>query len=305
MSVLRRALFVAALVAAPIVALAQQADSGSKMTAEKFEASLNWREGDVVLGNGLATVHLPVAYRYLGPGDAERVLTAWGNLPGQKTLGMIFPAGMHALEEGTWAVVVQYDEDGHVDDSDAAKIDYTSLLENMKKETEERNAERKKQGVATATLVGWAAPPAYDGNTHKLRWAKELAFAGEDEHTINWDIRVLGARGVLDLDAVGSKSQLATLQAGTGDVLGFVDFNQGHRYADYKPGVDRKAEYGIAALVAGGLLAKAGFFKVLLGALIAMKKLLIVAAAGIAGFFRKLFGRKEQHPTPAAPPAAS
>lgn len=300
MAVLRRALFVALLVVAPIVALAQQPDSASKMTAEQFEASLDWRQGDIVLKDGLATVHLPPAYRYLGPEDAERVLSAWGNLPGQKTLGMIFPAGMGAIEDGTWAVVVQYDEDGHVDDSDAAKIDYTSLLEDMTRGTEERNAERKKHGVPTATLVGWAAPPTYDGTTHKLRWAKELAFAGEDEHTINWDIRVLGARGVLDLDAVGSKSQLETLQAGMGDVLGFVEFNEGHRYADYKPGVDRKAEYGIAALVAGGLLAKAGFFKVLLGALIAMKKLLIVAVAGIAGYIRKLFGKKQQT-APAAP----
>ena len=304
MSIFRRALVAAALIAAPGVAVAQQSDTTS-MTAEQFEASLKWQTGDVVLQNGLATVHLPANYRYLGPEDAERVLTAWGNLPGQKTLGMIFPADMSPVKEGTWAVVVQYDEDGHVDDSDAAKIDYKSLLEQMKESGEELNKERKKQGVATATLIGWAAPPLYDSSTHKLRWAKEIAFSGEDEPTINWDIRVLGARGVLDLDAVGSKSQLATLEAGMDEVLGFVEFNQGHRYADYKPGVDRKAEYGIAALVAGGLLAKAGFFKVLLAGLLAMKKLLIVAVAGIAGFFKKLFGKKQQDPAPAAPPAAS
>src|SRR3989449_2653188 len=34
------------------------------------------------------------------------------------------------------------------------------------------------------------------------------------------------------------------------------------RYADFIPGTDKVAEYGIAALIAGGLAAKAGLFKV-------------------------------------------
>ena len=293
MSILRRALFVAALVAAPGVALSQEADSAS-MTAEEFTASLKWQTGDVVLKNGLATVHLPEHYRYLGPEDADRVLTVWGNEPGQKTLGMIFPAAHGPLDDGSWGVVIQYDEDGHVDDGDAKTIDYNALLKDMKEGTEEHNAELKKQGLATATLVGWAAPPTYDESSHKLRWAKELSFSGQDEHTINWDIRVLGARGVLDLDAIGSKSQLPTLEAGMDEILGFVEFNQGHRYADYNPAVDHKAEYGIAALVAGGLLTKAGFFKVLLAGILAMKKLIIVALAGLAGFLKKLFGKKQE-----------
>jgi uncharacterized membrane-anchored protein len=300
-SIVRRILALAALVALPGLAVAQQ-EEGPEMTKEQFEASLKWQTGDVVLKNGLATVHLPANYRYLPPEDAERVLTVWGNLPGRETLGMIFEAKTSPVEDGAWGVVIQYDEDGHVDDADAAKIDYTQLLADMKKGTDERNVEREKAGVPTATLVGWAAPPFYDDTAHKLRWAKELAFSGEDEHTINWDIRVLGARGVLDLDAVGAKSQLETLESGMDDVLSFVEFNQGHRYADYNPSVDHKAEYGIAALVAGGLIAKSGLLKVILAALLAMKKLVIVAIAGLAGFIRKLFGKKEQT-APATPNA--
>src|SRR2546426_2131137 len=34
--------------------------------------------------------------------------------------------------------------------------------------------------------------------------------------------------------------------------------NEGHRYADFVPGTDKVAEYGIAALIAGGVAAKAG-----------------------------------------------
>jgi uncharacterized membrane-anchored protein len=84
------------------------------------------------------------------------------------------------------------------------------------------------------------------------------------------------------------------------NVITFVEFNEGHRYADFIPGTDKVAEYGIAALIAGGIAAKAGLFKVLLGVLIAAKKLVIVAVVAIAAFLRKLFGRKSEGPTPAA-----
>ncbi|HEX2780125.1 MAG TPA: DUF2167 domain-containing protein [Gemmatimonadaceae bacterium] len=302
-SLTRRLLIAASLTLLPAVLVAQQQES-SDITAEQFTASLTWQNGDVVLKNGLATLHLPEGYRYLGPEDAERVLTAWGNLPGTKVLGMIFPASMSPVDDGAWGVVVDYDEDGHVDDADAASIDYKQLLKEMQEGAESRNAERRKQGVPTATLVGWASPPFYDDTAHKLHWARELKFSGEEENTINWDIRVLGARGVLDLNAVGAKSQLETLEAGMDDIIRFVDFNPGHRYADYNPSVDHKAEYGIAALVAGGLVAKSGILKVILAALLAMKKLVIIAIAGIAGFIKKLFGRKTE-PATATPNAAS
>ncbi len=52
------------------------------------------------------------------------------------------------------------------------------------------------------------------------------------------------------------------------------------------------AEYGIAALIAGGLAAKAGLFKVLIGALIALKKFIALGLVAAAAFLRRLFGRK-------------
>src|SRR4029077_20327257 len=78
----------------------------------------------------------------------------------------------------------------------------------------------------------------------------------------------------------------------TGRVIGFVEFNGGHRYADFIPGTDKVAAYGIAALIAGGLAAKAGLFKVLLGALVALKKVIVMGFVAAAAFLRKLFGRK-------------
>ena len=87
------------------------------------------------------------------------------------------------------------------------------LLAEMKKDVLEANPERKKAGYGTVELVGWAAPPDYDQNAKKLYWAKELRFEGGGETTLNYNIRALGRRGVLVLNAVvASKSQLAVVE---------------------------------------------------------------------------------------------
>ncbi len=56
------------------------------------------------------------------------------------------------------------------------------------------------------------------------------------------------------------------------------------------------AEYGIAALIAGGIAAKAGFFKLLLAGIIALKKLIVVALVAIGAFFKRIFGKKKEAP---------
>jgi uncharacterized membrane-anchored protein len=214
---------------------------------------------------------------------------------------MLFPAEIGPASPESWGVVITYDEDGYVKDDEAASINYNDLLKQMQDGTREGNQERIKQGYDAIELVGWAAPPHYDKAAHKLYWAKELSFAGAPEHTLNYDIRALGRRGVLSLNAVASIGQLQAIEKDMRQVLGFVTFNEGHRYSDYVPGADKVAAYGIGALITGGILAKAGFFKLLLGALIAGKKFVILALAALGAFLKKLFsGRKKEEAEPSA-----
>jgi uncharacterized membrane-anchored protein len=104
---------------------------------------------------------------------------------------------------------------------------------------------------------------------------------------------------VLSLNAVASMGQLQMIEKDMREVLGFVEFNEGHRYGDYVAGVDKVAVYGIGGLIAGKVLAKAGLFKLLLSALVAGKKFAIVALAALAAFLRNLFwGRKKEQEAP-------
>lgn len=286
-----RILLTSLLALATLAALADE--PAPRMTREQFEATLKYQHGVVALPKGIATLKIPDGFRYLAPEDAQRILEqAWGNPHGDGTLGMLFPSDVSPLEAHGWGVVITYDEDGHVSDEDADGIDYDKLMKDMQEGTTTANAERAKQGQEPVELVGWAARPYYDKAAKKLHWAKELRVPNAHENTLNYNIRILGRKGVLVLNAVAGMSQLSTIQTRMQDVLAFTEFSPGYGYADFDASIDKTATYGLAALVAGGIAAKAGLFAKLFALLIAFKKVLIVAVVGLFAGLRKLFGRK-------------
>jgi uncharacterized membrane-anchored protein len=266
---------------------------------KQLAQSLHYRQGQIKIQDGLAMLDVPTNFNYLDAQDAKTVLVKfWGNPPAlaEKTLGLLIPAGMNPLKRGCWVVTISYVNDGYVKDGDANKINYDDLMKQMQKDADENNKARKEKGYPTVQLIGWATPPHYDAATHKLYWAKEVKFEDQDENTLNYDIRILGRRGVLVLTAVSSMDQLPEIEKETPGILGMVDFNQGNRYADFDPKIDKVATYGIAALVAGGIAAKLGLFKLLLAGLLAAKKFVIIAFVAIAAWFKRIFGRQKTPP---------
>ncbi|HEX5110286.1 MAG TPA: DUF2167 domain-containing protein [Vicinamibacterales bacterium] len=286
-----------ALAASVVHAQGPSESTQEESAKEAFEARLGYQTGTVTLKGGMATIRLPESFRFIGPEGSRRLLTeAWGNPPGSAddVLGMLIPSEVSPLSDEGWGVVITYDEDGYVDDKDAAGLDYTKLLKEMQEATVESNEERKKQGFETVTLVGWAEPPSYDPGAHKMYWAKDLVFGDEGEHTLNYNIRILGRRGVLVLNAVSDMDRLASIRSESQNLLAAVEFNEGHRYTDFLPGKDKAAAYGIAGLVVGATAAKAGFFKVLWLGLLAFKKAILVALVAAAAAAKRFFGGAEK-----------
>jgi uncharacterized membrane-anchored protein len=161
----------------------------------------------------------------------------------------------------------------------------------MQEGSKQASAERVKNGYPSIELVGWAKPPRYDKETHKFYWAKEIKFGDSgDENTLNYNLRILGRRGILILNVVSGMPQFPQVEKATPELLEMVDFNAGHRYADYTPGTDKLATYGLAALVAGGIAAKTGLIKGLFLALLAMKKFVIIGVIAVVAFVKKLLG---------------
>ncbi|MBY5993695.1 DUF2167 domain-containing protein [Ferrimonas balearica] len=251
-------------------------------------APLSPQQGSVQIAQGRVQLEVPEQYYYFSPDDAEAILVEiWGNVPGtgSETLGLLMPADLDPLEDASWAATLYYVHDGHVKDDDAASIDYDELLVQMKEETAQSSQLRVEQGYDAMELIGWATRPYYDAESRKLHWAKELQFARSEGRTLNYDIRILGREGFLQMGFIATMDQLAQLQSEIPGVLALANFTPNNRYADFDPDLDNVAAYGIGGLIAGKALAKTGVFAAIL---MILKKFWFVIAAAIWGLFKAL-----------------
>lgn len=244
---------------------------------------------EIDIKNGLATLQVPGGYKFLDAEQSKRVLTdIWGNPPSDDTLGLLFKVeGNPVGDDMSYAVEITYSDEGHIEDDDAKDIDYDDLLEEMQNDSDEINEERIKLGYEAIEFVGWASPPFYDEDSKKLHWARELKFGESELNTLNYNIRVLGREGYLNLNVIGDMDVLPDVKHDVNQIISSVSFNEGNTYADFDSSIDKVAAYGIGGLIAGKVLAKAGAFAFLLK----FWKIIALAAAGFfTAFKKKIFG---------------
>lgn len=287
---MKRHFILTALAATLSLGLAQKTAQPDPATIER---GLHFQTGIIPLENGQVMLDTGSTLRYLGPEGARTVIVdLWGNPAGQAddVLGMIFPVAVGPTAENGWGVVITRSKDGHVSDDDAAGTDYAQIMRDMRSGVQDENAEREKAGYQAIDLIGWADPPRYDAATHKMYWAKELAFQGETDHTLNYAVRILGRDSVLQLNAVGGMNLLPQVRTDMQSVLKQVSFTPGQRYEDYNPGTDKLAGYGVAALVGGVAAKKLGL---LAGGLLLFKKFWFLLIAGFGAIARRFAGRRE------------
>lgn len=112
-------------------------------------------------------------------------------------------------------IIVSYEDNGHVEDDDAVSIDFEEMMKAIQDDADAMNDARREAGYGTMDIIGWAESPHYDSTTNKSYWAKDPVFEGEEEHTLNYEVRVLGRTGVLSMNAVVSLTDLDKVRAGS------------------------------------------------------------------------------------------
>ena len=262
---------------------------------QRLVESFDYRQGAIALPGTGVELRVPESFYFLAAEDARRVLVdAWHNPPAmaERVLGMIFHASSTPADD-TWGAVITYDDDGYVSDEDASGIDYAELLKNMQEGTVRSSEARVKEGYPSIRLIGWASPPFYDKATAKLHWAKELEFDGQDKHTLNYFVRALGRRGVLNVNFVAGMDQLPEIRSVIPSVLAMPEFTQGSKYADYVPSTDKVAAYGIGGLIAGGIAQKLGLFALAVAFLKKGWILIFLALGGAWKALGRFFSRKQ------------
>lgn len=259
---------------------------------DKIDKSFHYESGKITLTEGNGILNVPKGFKFLNAEQTQNVLTnLWGNPEDKSILGSLVPDGKGVTHSDSWMFVISYQGDGYVKDDDADDIDYDDLLKTMKEDVATANAERKNAGYPEVQLIGWASKPFYDNNLKVLHWAKELQFGQDKEHTLNYDLRVLGRKGMYNISAVAGVNQLAEVKASIPGIIKSVEFNDGHKYLDFDADTDTVAAWTIGGLVAGKVLAKVGFFAILakFG-----KFIVIGIIAAFAAVKKFLFGDKDQ-----------
>ena len=252
---------------------------------------------------GKATLHLPSGYMFVPQAEAAKFSQALGNSNTERLVGIV------ASESGSpWLAYLEYFDDGHVNDDDAKTWSADDMLNSLKEGTEAQNATRQERGFPPLEVKGWIEQPSYDAATHRLVWSalvkrkNDPAAAG----SANYNTYALGREGHFELNLVTDASKIEDFKSDAKVLLASLDFDKGHRYADYEASTDRLAAYGLAALVGGVAAKKLGFIAVILAFLAKFAKVLGVAAIGIyAGAKRFLSGRGTPPAAPAEPQTAN
>ena len=87
------------------------------------------------------------------------------------------------------------------------------------------------------------------------------------------------------MNAIATMPNLPLVETDMPQVLNIVEFNDGYAYNDFNPDMDNVAAWSIGGLVAGKVLAKVGFFAMI----VKFWKVIALAVAGAAGTFWKKF----------------
>lgn len=276
----------------PVAATASARDQAA------FVKTLHKQTGDVTIPAANAVLHLGGKYYFLGPDEAKKVLVdLWGNPPSSvgDVLGLVMPADKTVLEN-SWGAVITWDDSGYVTDDDADSADYDKIMADMKEGEGAVNAERQKAGYPAMNVIGWAQPPSYDKAAHSLIWARNFQIFGESTQSLNYDVRLLGRKGVLSMNMLWDMPHLAEVRAAAQDFGKVATFAPGSTYAEYNSGTDKTAGYGLAGLVGLGVgVAVAKKFGLLAILLLGLKKGFIVIPLIFAAGWKKikgLFGRK-------------
>ncbi|MES2981369.1 MAG: DUF2167 domain-containing protein [Verrucomicrobiota bacterium] len=246
-----------------------------------FMQSLSWKtEGKGSLGSR-AEIAIPEGYRFLGAGDSSKLMKYYGNLSDGSELGFLSPNEME------WFAVFEFDDVGYVKDDEKDKLDADEILKQLQEGQKLANEELTRQGHPTLNVLGWHTPPNYNPETKNLEWAIRLS-SSDGGQVLNYNTKLLGRRGVMEVVLVCSEEQLPTVIPHYQSMLKGFSYKKEESYAAFTKG-DKIAEYGLVGLIAGGGLlvaAKAGW-------LAKFGKFIVIGLVAIGAFFKRLISGKK------------
>jgi uncharacterized membrane-anchored protein len=236
---------------------------------------------------------VPAGYLFTGKTGTNKWAVATSGREDAEARGLINSA------DGRWMVLFTYEETGHIKEDDKDDLDAGDLLDSYKEGQEQANEFRQQNGIEPIFIDGWEQQPAYNEQVKSLEWVI-TAHSPTSARIVNFNTRLLGRTGVTSAVLMyGDDVQLKDIIGDFRALMSGFTFKDGQRYSEFRDG-DKLAEYGLAALVAGGgvalaaktgLLAKLGLVLAKGGKAIILG--IVAVGAGIANFVKRIFGKKD------------
>ncbi|MBR6981773.1 MAG: DUF2167 domain-containing protein [Prevotella sp.] len=250
------------------------------------------RTGDIDFPVCHAHVTVPQGFVFMDIEQTKKLLVDyWGNPEDrmEDVIGSLVPASCEAFYQIAVAYIISYENCGYIKDDDASSIDYDELMKQIQKASAEANESLPVE--QRLTIKGWAVTPQYLKSSHTLIWAKTVGSV--DGESVNYDMRILGKDGLVSLNAVADPTALDEIVSTGSMMMNSVTFDNGYAYSDFDPKRDRISDWTIGGLIAGGVLAKTGFFAKLGVLLVKFWKLIAVAVIAIGASIKKIFKKRD------------
>jgi len=250
------------LVIATLFSCAIRANTGDSLRTG--QQTLQYQYGVVPIANGIAQLTIPTGFKFLNAAQSRYIISeVWHQSPQPDLAGMLFPQSGDPLNKNFYAVIINYEPRGFVRDIDAGKIDYNKVLQNLQRDEDDDNAERKAMGYPAMHLISWVQKPVYDKSFNELYWAKEMQVANNNAHIVSYNIRVLGRNGIITMSAEGSMDDQALLNSDMAKVQHMASFTNGNRYTDFDIHTDKVAAWTIGTLITGKIVNNTRIFALL------------------------------------------
>lgn len=257
-----------------------------------FKAMYSFQDGPVVGDLGEATIKVPAGSMFTGKAGTNKWNLQSAGREDDASRGLITSA------DGRWMLLFTYDDTGHIPDDEKDDLDADDMIESYQEGQKSANEARQAQGIEPIFIDGWEQAPAYNDKEKVLEWALK-AHSPSSARIVNFNTRLLGRTGVMSAILMyGDDVQLKDIITDYRTLLAGFAFKNGQNYSEFRKG-DKLAEYGLAALVAGGGVAVAAKTGLLakLGLIFAKGGKAIVIAiaalgAGIASRLKRFFGDK-------------
>jgi uncharacterized membrane-anchored protein len=208
------------------------------------QAQVQWTSGpaDASLG-ALVDIKIPKGYRFTDVTGATMLL---GRMNNPVPAGLV---GILAPESGQWWAVLEYRDNGYLQDAAKTGLDTKAILKTVSDRAQRQNEGRRIHNLPLITSVDWALAPAFDANTHTLEWA--VLAKTQSGQVVNHTMRLLGRQGLLDATVVEPYQAQAALDLiSLKDLMKNISFKSGQRYTDYQAG-DKISHIGLAGLIGG------------------------------------------------------